>query len=38
MYVRKRVVNILRVVVESGVESIAKTCDIIQYDKFKCRT
>jgi len=32
MYVRNRVVNIVRIVVEFGVESIVKRCDIIQFE------
>jgi hypothetical protein len=32
MYVRKIVVNILRIVIEFGVESIVKRCDVIQFE------
>jgi hypothetical protein len=32
MHVRKRAVNIVRTVMEFGVESVVKTCDIIQFE------
>jgi hypothetical protein len=32
MYVRKRVVNIVRIVMEFGEESVLKRCDGIQFE------